>query len=322
MPGLPPRSAGSAGPTETNPALASTRWDAAFWPEVAARSVRSPCRAAASPPAQNRPVLGDEHVERTDAGDLLGQQGTVLVGELRGQHAAASARAPPDPIRIARGTPEYPPAVDWRDHPRVRWVNLNMAASHDPDVYLLPTERRVVRLRRHWSIVAWDAVETALLMAVVAMVSYLVSDGPRLVQNVLWYGGLIVLARFAYILYEWWDEQFVVTDKRFILITGVFTTKVAMMPLTKVTDLTYERNVLGRALGYGTIVVESAGQIQAFRRIEHLPQPERIYDAVSELVFGDKQNQAERFAMTAQQRVGRRRSVLAGRPGAGTSPLI
>lgn len=173
-----------------------------------------------------------------------------------------------------------------------------MAASHDPDRYLLPTERRVVRLRRHWTIVAWDAVETILLLAVVVMVSYLVSDGDWLVQNILWYGGLLVLARLAYVLYEWWDEQFLVTDKRFILITGVFTTKVAMMPLSKVTDLTYERNVLGHALGYGTIVVESAGQVQAFRRIEHLPQPERIYDAVSDLVFGDKQSQDERFAIT------------------------
>jgi uncharacterized membrane protein YdbT with pleckstrin-like domain len=193
-----------------------------------------------------------------------------------------------------------------------------MAASHDPDVYLLPSERRVVRLRRHWSIVAWDAVETALLMAVVAMVSDLASDSAWLVQNILWYGGLLVLARFGYVLYEWWDEQFLVTDKRFILITGVFTTKVAMMPLTKVTDLTYERNVLGHALGYGTIVVESAGQTQAFRRIEYLPQPERIYDAVSELVFGDKQSQAERFAT----RVRPQRSILTGPPGAGTVPPV
>jgi hypothetical protein len=50
VPDLPPRSAGVAGPTETNPALASTFWDAALPWEVAARSVRSLCRAAASQP--------------------------------------------------------------------------------------------------------------------------------------------------------------------------------------------------------------------------------------------------------------------------------
>ena len=45
VPDLPARSAGPAGPTVTNPALASTFCDAAFPVEVAALSVRSPCRA-------------------------------------------------------------------------------------------------------------------------------------------------------------------------------------------------------------------------------------------------------------------------------------
>jgi uncharacterized membrane protein len=48
VPGLPPRWAGSAGPTGTNSALASTFCDATFSSEVAALSVCSPCRAAAS----------------------------------------------------------------------------------------------------------------------------------------------------------------------------------------------------------------------------------------------------------------------------------
>jgi hypothetical protein len=86
--------------------LVSTLWEAVLSWEVAARSVRSPCRAAAirhsSPyglgrhaaaggllrdpvaefggavlkvvqvePAQNRAVIGDEHVEGTDAGLLV-----------------------------------------------------------------------------------------------------------------------------------------------------------------------------------------------------------------------------------------------------------
>src|ERR1700729_1871887 len=41
VPGLPPRSAGAAGQTGTNPALASTFCDATFACEVAALSVRN-----------------------------------------------------------------------------------------------------------------------------------------------------------------------------------------------------------------------------------------------------------------------------------------
>ena len=180
-----------------------------------------------------------------------------------------------------------------------------MGSSHNPDDYLLPTERRVIRVRRHWAVVGWDVFEAAALLTVVIILSTLLSDGAWLFQNILWYAGLLVVIRFGYTLYAWWDEQLVVTDKRFVLITGVLTTRVAMMPLSKVTDLTYERSVAGRLFGYGTVVVESAGQIQAFNRIDHLPQPEQIYDAISELVFGDKQAQSERFSMIKAKRAGR-----------------
>jgi uncharacterized membrane protein YdbT with pleckstrin-like domain len=116
--------------------------------------------------------------------------------------------------------------------------------------------------------------------------------------------------RFAYVVVDWWVERIVVTDKRFMLTTGVFVTKVAMMPITKVTDLTYERSSMGRALGYGTLIVESAGQIQALNRVEYLPKPEEVYDAISELVFGDKQSQSERFSMIKAQRAARGKKLV------------
>ena len=42
------------------------------------------------------------------------------------------------------------------------------------------------------------------------------------------------------------------TDKRFLLFFGFIRRKVAMMPLLKVTDMTYDRSLLGRIVGYGT----------------------------------------------------------------------
>ena len=172
-----------------------------------------------------------------------------------------------------------------------------MFAPRDPDEYLLDSERRVIRVRRHWSALAWDIFEAAALLAVAVMISYILPPSMWLLQNVLWYAALIVLLRFAYLVLDWWVERIVVTDKRFMMTTGVFTTKVLMMPIGKVTDLTYERSWVGRIFGYRTMIVESAGQIQALNRINYLPKPEHVYDAISELVFGDKKAQAERFSM-------------------------
>ena len=185
-----------------------------------------------------------------------------------------------------------------------------MFAPRDPDEYLLDSERRVIRVRRHWASLAWDIFEAAALLAIAVMISYLLPPTMWLIQNVLWYAALVVLLRFAYLVVDWWVERIVVTDKRFMMTTGVFTTKVLMMPISKVTDLTYQRSVAGRMLGYGTMVVESAGQIQALNRITYLPRPEEVYDAISELVFGDKKAQAERFSMIKAQRAAKGKKAV------------
>jgi hypothetical protein len=185
-----------------------------------------------------------------------------------------------------------------------------MFAPRDSDEYLLDSERRVIRVRQHWACLAWDIFETIALLAVAVMVSYLLPPSMWLIQNILWYAALFVLLRFAYAVLFWWVERIVVTDKRMMKTTGIITTKVLMMPIGKVTDLTYERPLWGRVLGYGTMIVESAGQIQALNRLEYLPKAEQVYDAISELVFGDKEAQAARFSMIKAQRLARRKPVV------------
>ena len=129
-----------------------------------------------------------------------------------------------------------------------------MLKPREIDDYLLPTERRVIRVRQHWAVLWKELTLTALF----------------------------VLALL------WWNERIVITDKRLMWDRGIITQNLGMMPLTKVTDLTFQRSLGGRMLGYGTVIVESAGQNQAFERITYIPQPDEVYEALSELVFGDK----------------------------------
>jgi hypothetical protein len=178
-----------------------------------------------------------------------------------------------------------------------------MLAPRDPDEYLLDTERRVIRVRLHWAILAWDTFEAAALLAVCVMVSYLLPPQGWLIQNVLWYVALAVVIRYAYEVLSWWVERLVVTDQRILMTKGLFTTQVLMMPIGKVTDLTYRRTLNGRMLGYGTMIVESAGQIQALNYLDYLPDPERFYDAVSQLVFTTKEQREAHFSMMRARRL-------------------
>jgi hypothetical protein len=100
------------------------------------------------------------------------------------------------------------------------------------------------------------------------------------------YFTVFVVVRWAWIMSDWYVERFIVTDKRVLLITGIASRKVAIMPLVKVTDLTYNRSATGLMFGYGEFVVESAGQDQALSRVNYIPQPEKLYIQMSELLFG------------------------------------
>ena len=62
-----------------------------------------------------------------------------------------------------------------------------------------------------------------------------------------------------------------------------------MLPLAKVTDMSFRRTTIGRLLGYGEFIVESAGQDQALRNVKFIPYPEQLYLEVCGLIFKDEE---------------------------------
>ncbi len=168
-----------------------------------------------------------------------------------------------------------------------------MLAPREIDEYLLPTERRVIRVRQHWAVMAKHIWQTALFLILMVGIESLLdgrlSPGADIIlDNLTFYLALVAVLRFTANTILWWIERIVITDKRVMIAQGIVVHNVGMMPLGKVTDLTFRRTLSGRMLGYGTMVVESAGQIQALNQIDYMPRPEEIYEALSELVFGEK----------------------------------
>jgi membrane protein YdbS with pleckstrin-like domain len=104
-------------------------------------------------------------------------------------------------------------------------------------------------------------------------------------QDLLVIGLVIILVRAIWRTFSWYREWFVGTDRRLMLTLGILTRKVAMIPLGKVTDMRYDRPPLGQLLGYGSFVLESAGQDQAFRVVHYVPHPDTLYRRISEELF-------------------------------------
>ena len=152
---------------------------------------------------------------------------------------------------------------------------------------LLPHERRVITVRFHPAVLIKPVALALAGLAVAGLLSTIARLDNTDILVVIWLAWLILLIRLLYKIYVWLEDYFVVTSQRLLLATGVVRKSVKMMPLSKVTDMSFNRSAMGRLLGYGTFVVESAGQDQALRTIDHLPYPEQLYLEVCGLIFKD-----------------------------------
>jgi hypothetical protein len=147
-------------------------------------------------------------------------------------------------------------ALDWLD-PRV-------------ERYVLVEDGEVLRdeVVRHWAASIWPILRLGVGLWLFAgafvfttfffWVVLLLSFG--LVSQALW------------VLADQFRDRFVVTNQKVYRVHGNVNQVRASMPLTRILDITVNRPVIGRLLGYGHFVFESAAQDQGLREIKWVPE--------------------------------------------------
>ncbi len=168
--------------------------------------------------------------------------------------------------------------------PAARRRKLPTRARKDVEKYLLPDEEAVVATRRHWAVLLEP---TARFLPVFAVGLWLLLLDPD--NRVTSVAGMLI-ALWALVAYglritEWWMRHFIVSRRRVLLTSGVIVRTVTLLPLRRITDLTWQETLLGQVLGYGTFRFESAGQDQALRHLTFMPDAQTRYRQVSELLF-------------------------------------
>lgn len=155
------------------------------------------------------------------------------------------------------------------------------------DRYLAMDERVVCRVRRHPALLLRPFGEALGAIVAASLLGFLLSpaDGSDFLDTALGLVAIFFMARFAWKGWNWSVARIVVTDRRIFEVSGIISRRVASTPLTKVTDMTYHRSVMGRLLGYGALRVESPGQKQAVEQIAYLPRPDDFYRTVTSLVM-------------------------------------
>jgi len=145
----------------------------------------------------------------------------------------------------------------------------------------LPEERQVITVHQHPGVLVPPLAAAAggLLAAIAA--SHM-SDGTGIPKRVVWILAVFLILKFILNAISWFVQYIVITSKRFIQITGFFGRRIKDMPLANLDEMTLQRSVAGRILGYGTFRLgpESDGQ----QVIDYIPYPEQFYLEVKGLL--------------------------------------
>ena len=79
-----------------------------------------------------------------------------------------------------------------------------------------------------------------------------------------------------------WSDEFVITNKRIIIKTGVVSRDTFEMNLNKIESVNVDQRIMGRILGYGTItVIGTGGTRQSFPDISNAVEFRKSFQEVS-----------------------------------------
>jgi uncharacterized membrane protein YdbT with pleckstrin-like domain len=148
-------------------------------------------------------------------------------------------------------------------------------------------EHVVVSTRTHVKALLLPALWLILVAAVAGYASsFPTGNAEPLLIAVIWGVALVVvLWLVAGPFLRWLTTTYTVTDRRLITRAGVLTRRGHDIPITRINDVAYERGIVDRLLGCGTLVVSDASQ-QGQVRLSDIPDVERVHLQISEVLHG------------------------------------
>lgn len=140
-----------------------------------------------------------------------------------------------------------------------------------PDSLLSGGEEVLRAFRPHWKSLVIPAIWAVLVIVGLALVPRLPDEAwLRIAVIVILLLGLFVVAVVPTM--RWWFTQFVLTNERLILRKGIIARSGVEIPLEVVNDVIFSQTVFERMLGFGDLLIESAGEMGQ-SRFSNIPRP-------------------------------------------------
>ncbi len=161
-----------------------------------------------------------------------------------------------------------------------------------PRKLLIDGESIVLSMRTHVKALLIPAVVIITLAGIGGFLTALLTTGSgngdvsRGVVLAIWVAAALAIIMWAVLPFlRWLTTEYTVTTKRVLLTSGLLTRTGRAIPLSRVNDVRFEKGLLDRVLGCGTLIVSDATE-QSGMRLHDVPQVESVHRRLTDLIFG------------------------------------
>ncbi len=155
-----------------------------------------------------------------------------------------------------------------------------------PRKLMIDGEQTIATTRTHIKVLI---IPFLILLVVAGATGFLMKvSGDSLGGNLKWIvlvlGVVLIVAGAVLPWLRWVTWTYTLTNKRIVEQKGILTRSGRIIPLSRVNDVAFEKNLNDRILGCGTLVIHDASE-QAGLRLNDIPKIEDFHRTVSNLVM-------------------------------------
>jgi uncharacterized membrane protein YdbT with pleckstrin-like domain len=161
-----------------------------------------------------------------------------------------------------------------------------------PEKLLAPDETIKFETKPHWRGLFVPAIVLLVTVFGATWLYYWIDSemlGGTFIRWIVLGGGILIIVLWAIVPFlRWLTTEYVFTDRRIIVRSGIITRHGKDMPLAKVNNVSFFVPAMGRILNYGGLVIQSAGENEGLT-IRDVPDVEDIQRNVYQYIEADEQ---------------------------------
>lgn len=147
----------------------------------------------------------------------------------------------------------------------------------------------VFSTRTHVKALVAPALVLIVAVGVAGYLTGLVDDHKNIWLTLIWaVAGVLILVYAVWPFLKWWTSTYTLTNRRLTTHQGVINRSGHDIQITRISDVSYEKQLMDRILGCGTLVVSDASELGI--RLPDVPRVALRQKVIADLLYhGDSQ---------------------------------